>query len=68
MPYEIYFEVADKPAQKDEEGNEIEETLEPINDTNPLYTKNPTNVMMKPIKNSIERPLWTLKSLYSGYI
>lgn len=41
MPYEIYFEVADKPAKKDEEGNEVEETLEPINDTNPLYTKNP---------------------------
>jgi molecular chaperone HtpG len=41
MPYEIYFEVADKPAQKDEEGQEIEETLEPLNDTTPLYAKMP---------------------------
>lgn len=43
MPYEIYFSVEDKAPQKDEEGNDIIEEIVPINETTPLYAKNPSD-------------------------
>lgn len=43
MPYPIYFEVADKEPEKDKDGNVVIETPEPINDTQPLYTKQPSS-------------------------
>lgn len=42
MPYEIFFEVEDKAPKKDEDGNDIIEELKAINETAPLYTKNPS--------------------------
>lgn len=43
MPYEIYFSVEDKAPQKDEEGHDIIEEIVPINETTPLYAKNPSD-------------------------
>ncbi|MCH4888291.1 molecular chaperone HtpG [Acidaminobacter sp. JC074] len=42
MPYEIFFTVEDKEAQKDEEGNDIVEEIVALNDTTPLYAKKPS--------------------------
>ncbi|WDV44240.1 molecular chaperone HtpG [Clostridiaceae bacterium M8S5] len=41
MPYPIYFEVANKEPEKDNDGNIIIEEPKPLNDTVPLYTKRP---------------------------
>lgn len=42
MPFPIYFEVADKEPEKDEEGNIIISQPEALNDIHPLYTKLPS--------------------------
>ena len=41
MPYEIYFEQADKEIKQDEDGNDIIEEIKPLNDILPLYAKKP---------------------------
>ena len=42
MPYEIFFQVEDAEAKKDEEGNDIIEEIVALNDTKPLYAKSPS--------------------------
>ncbi len=43
MPYEIFLSVEDKEPQKDEEGNDIIEEVVSLNNTTPLYAKNPSD-------------------------
>ncbi len=43
MPYPVYFEDMSDEPKKDEEGNVIIEDPESINDTEPLYTKQPNS-------------------------
>lgn len=43
MPYPIFFEIEDKEPSKDKDGNIIVEDLKPLNDTNPLYLKQPSS-------------------------
>ncbi|MDR5658506.1 molecular chaperone HtpG [Serpentinicella sp. ANB-PHB4] len=42
MPYPIYLEVIDKEPEKDEDGNIVIEEPKPLNDTSPLYLKQPS--------------------------
>ncbi|SDK12253.1 molecular chaperone HtpG [Natronincola ferrireducens] len=43
MPYPIYFDIADKEPEKDGEGNIIITEPKALNDTLPLYTKQPNS-------------------------
>lgn len=43
MPYPITFEVTNKEAEKDEDGNIIVEEAKVLNTTTPLYMKNPSD-------------------------
>lgn len=42
MPYPVYFEVADKEPEKDEEGNVVVQEPTALNETEPLYAKQPS--------------------------
>ncbi|MGX8797378.1 molecular chaperone HtpG [Fusibacter sp. JL298sf-3] len=51
MPYDIYLEVVGKEPEKNEEGEVVEETPEPLNTTTPLYLKSPGSCTDEDYKN-----------------
>lgn len=41
LPYEVYFDSIEEPSEEVKEADKEEKELKPINDTNPLWLKNP---------------------------
>lgn len=61
MPYEIFFNVEDAEPRKDEEGNDIIEEVVAINETTPLYAKQPSECTVQEYKDFYQKTFMEYK-------